>query len=138
MLKFGGAANNALKADATFLPLATGSELALSQPATASPFGGPYRPEYSQVDGTFFSGAASSVFKVWGTAPRCGTTPPPQFVTVSRGFNATPTSSVRAQTRQTTDNKELLYSFIESTDTTGGYTLWLQLAGCKAPDQPLQ
>src|SRR5204862_510488 len=55
---------NAFGKDGKFLPLTGGFET-LSQVRTNSPFGGPYRPEYSQIDGNVFSGASSSLFKVW-------------------------------------------------------------------------
>ena len=131
LVSYNAAAVNAFAANGNFLSLPGASE-SLSQPATTSPFGGPYRPEFSQVNGSFFSGASSSVFKVWGTASRCGGTPPAPFVTVSRGIAARSTP----QTRQTPDYKELLYSFNDSSnaDTTGSYAIWLPLAGCKAPD----
>jgi hypothetical protein len=53
-----------------------------------------------------------------------------------RGIAATPTSAP-AQTRQTPDNKELLYSFLDTGDTAGGYAMWFQLAGCAPPATPL-
>src|SRR5205814_2967452 len=105
---------NALAANGNFLPLGAGIE-GISQALTTSPFGGPYRPDWSQVSGSIFSGASSSVFKVWGTTARCGATPPTGFVTVSRGIRAQATSPAAtpaspAQSRQTLpDNKELLY-----------------------------
>jgi hypothetical protein len=128
MVSYAGAAN-AFGKDGKFLPLAAGVE-SLQQAATNSPFGGPYRPEYSQVNGGFFSGGSSSIFKVWGTTTPA--TSPPPFITVSRGIRAASTT----QTRQTSDNKELLYSFKDSVgaDVNGAYAIWFQLSGRKAPD----
>jgi hypothetical protein len=118
---------NAFRSDGTFLPIGGGSE-GLLQAATASPFGGPFRPEWSQLNGILFSGASSSIFKVWGTVAPA--TSPAPFVTICRGGMATPT----AQTRQTPDAKELLYSFTGSGEAaTGAYTMWLPLSGRAAP-----
>ena len=41
-----------------------------------------------------------------------------------------------AQTRQTADNKELQYSYTDSSESPvqGAYTIWLTLSGKKAPD----
>jgi hypothetical protein len=126
-------ANSAIEKDGTFISLPAGSETRLSQAATNSPFGAPYRPEYSQVDVTLSGGALASLFKVWG-----GATPGP-FVPIIRGAVATPAA---ANTRQTPDNKELLYSFTDG-DATGpcataacAYGIDLPLSG-KAPPPPL-
>jgi len=126
-------ANSAIEKDGTFVSLPASSETRLSQAATNSPFGGPYRPEYSQVDVTLSSGAPASLFKIWG-----GATPGP-FVPIIRGAAATPAA---ANTRQTPDNKELLYSFTDG-DATGpcattgcAYGIGLPLSG-KAPPPPL-
>jgi hypothetical protein len=121
---------NLLSANGTFLSLGSAAFVGPQQAATNSPFGGPYLPDYSQVNGSFFSGTASSLFKVFGTtAPGSA---PPSFVSVVRGFNAAP-SNGPAQTRQTPDNKELLYSFVNGGDGNGGYAIWLPLSGRGAP-----
>jgi hypothetical protein len=127
---YAGAAN-ALSGNGNFLPVSAGAE-SLLQAATNSPFGGPYRPEYSEINGALFSGAAASIFKVWGTTPPA--TSPPPFVTVSRGFSAA--AATPLQTRQTPDNKELLYSFVDGSDANGSYTIWLPLSG-RGPPSPL-
>jgi hypothetical protein len=133
LVNYTAAVSAAIKSDGTFISLPAGSETRLSQAATNSPFGGPYRPEYSQVDVTLSGGALASLFKVWG-----GATPGP-FVPIIRGAVATPAA---ANTRQTPDNKELLYSFTDG-DATGpcataacAYGIDLPLSG-KAPPPPL-
>jgi hypothetical protein len=123
---------NAFSGNGTFLPLGAITGELPGPLATNSPFGGPYRPEYSQLNGTFLSGATSSLFKDWGSAPPAST--PSPFVTLSRGFPAA--SSLPVQTRQTPDNKELLYSFGNGQDGSGSYAIFLPLSG-RAPPAPL-
>ena len=67
-------------------------------------------------------------------------TNPASFVRVSRGFRATPSNLPGGATmpywRQTSDNKELMYSFQDLSDPTHGYAIWLGLSG-RAPPQPV-
>jgi hypothetical protein len=120
----------AIKSDGIFISLPAMSEGARSQIATYSPFGGPYRYEYSQVDVTLSGGALASLFKVWG-----GATPPP-FIPIIRGFQAVPASGNILYSRQTPDNKELLHSFLDSGDTVGAYGIYLPLSGNAPPTPP--
>jgi hypothetical protein len=121
----------AVRSDGTLFSLPAASELPI-QAATRAPFGGPFRPEHGQLSGPFFNGATGSLFKAWGKGASA-TTPPP-FVSLCRGMQALP-GTAPLQTRQTPDDAELLYSFVDAAESPvqGGWAIWLPLAGRAAP-----
>ncbi len=121
---FFGSRTVRLQNDGTFDVLPSGSIGPPSQPATSSPFGGPFLPDWSLIHDRD-EVTSNSFFKVWG-----GLTPA-KFIQVSRNFNA----QINALgTVITPDLKELLYSFVEPGDLTRGYTIALPLPGHTPPD----
>jgi hypothetical protein len=113
-----------LQKDGSFDVIANGSNSGLQQPATFSPFGGPYLPDWSFLNS--FDSNAHSDFKVWGGAS------PAKFIRVSQNF----TAQESVGTVTTPDLKELLFSF-NNGDQTNGYVMALPLPGHTPPVPPV-